>query len=721
MKREVLIIFVLFNLIIYNVSGQIDSLSGRLLYTWTIDPYSLNSKYADIDTSLNEFQKFNPLLKSTITSNYLGNLGSASQSNIFYDRRINETGFIFSEPFGVYFLLPYEHSYFNTKRQFTVLNYSSAGPKEESEQLLGVLHTQNVTKDFNVGLKYNLVSSDGRYLNQKTQIHTASLFTSYKHKGYQIHGNYTLNKVSNEENGGIDSLHYLGSREYSRALTIPVKLNDAGSKVVNSGFYLTQEYRFGKYEDVEQETKVTPTTEPKSFPKQKEKGKSISAMRKPGKAQPISTDTIIASPTADTAKLNDSLANASNDTITPTPVVEKKQSGLVLAFSKLNGFSISHELNYIANTRKFSDSDISESFYNRFDTLINTKKTNDAVYQNLFGNKFSAHFRYNDLFNFRLSFYTEQINYTYNIIPDSVFTFNSENQPLDTIVKTDLKNDYSNNSVSAHMKTILFNHILFTGTAEYYLSGYKKENSKINLLLGYRLFSDVWLHMEGEYRNRRPDYFYEHFQSNHFKWDNDYLIRTEEWDGNIILKSDKYRFALSAGYGQITGHIYLDTAAKVQQYADQINILSARANKKITLGPFHSTTQFVYQTTTNDSILNLPELNLYQSIYYEKLFHFSSTGGELRMQLGVDYRYSSSFYADKYMPITGLYHRQFDQQLDDYHCMDIFWNFAIKRARLYLVYNYLNTAINDTYYFTSPSYPAPPAVFKFGISWTFYD
>ncbi|MGE0089076.1 MAG: putative porin [Bacteroidales bacterium] len=721
MKREVLIIFVLFNLFISSVSGQIDSLSGRLLYTWTIDPTSLDTKYNDIDTSLNDFQLFNPLLKSTITSNYLGNLGSASQSNIFYDRRINETGFLFSEPFGVYFLLPYEHNYFNTKRQFTVLNYSSGGPKEESEQLLGVLHTQNVTKDFNVGLKYDLVSSDGRYLNQKTQIHSATLFTSYKHKGYQIHGNYTLNKVNNEENGGIDSLHYLGSREYSRALTIPVKLNDASSKIVNSSFYIAQEYKFGKYDEVETETKAAPSADVKPIFNPKGDGKGISNMKKTSKTQPALTDTIISSPKPEEVQLNDSLSIALNDSITPSPAVEKKQSGLLMAFSKLNGFSISHELTYNANTRKFSDSDISESFYTSFDTLINTKKTNDAVYQNLFGNKFSAHFRYNDLFNFRLSFYTEQINYTYNIIPDSIFTFNSENQPLDTIIKADLENDFSNNSVSAHMKTVLFNHILFTGTAEYYLSGYKKENSKINLLLGYRLFSDVWLHVEGEYRNKRPDYFYEHFQSNQFKWDNDYLIRTEEWDGNIILKSDKYRFALSAGYGQITGYMYLDTLAKVQQYADQINILTARANKKITLGVFHSTTQFVYQTTTNDSILNLPELNLYQSLYYEKLFHFSSTGGELRMQFGVDYRYSSSFYADKYMPVTGLYYRQFDQKLDDYQCLDVFLNFAIKRARLYLVYNYLNTAINDSYYFTSPSYPAPPAVFKFGISWTFYD
>jgi len=180
MNRKILVIFIIFSFFTFDLSGQIDSLSERLLYNWTINPFGLNPDYADIDTSLNEFQKFNPLLRSTINNNYLGNLGSASQSTIYYDRRNNETSFLFSEPYAIYFLLPYEHKYFNTKRQFTVINYSSAGPKEESEQFLGVLHTQNVTENFNVGLGYDLTSSAGRYLNQRTKIHSATLFSSYR-------------------------------------------------------------------------------------------------------------------------------------------------------------------------------------------------------------------------------------------------------------------------------------------------------------------------------------------------------------------------------------------------------------------------------------------------------------------------------------------------------------------------------------------------------------
>ncbi len=710
MSRKKILLFALLSLLTFTLYSQIDTLSERQLYNWTINPFDLNPDYSDIDTTLNDFQLFNPLLKSTISNNYLGNLGTASQSKIYYDRKINNTGFLFSEPYSVYFHLPYKQTYFNTKRQFTLLNYSSGGPREESEQVLGVLHTQNVTEDFNVGIDYDLISSAGRYQNQKAQIHSATLFSSFKWKGYGIHANYTLNKVNNEENGGIDSLQYLGSKEYSRTQTIPVKLTDAAFNILSSNFYLAQEFQFGNYPDKpkkKDKKKQSVTEEPiKSKQNLKSSGKKTNTLKS-------AVDTLALVSTEYT--IADSVLV---DSLNKNEIKEKQ---LFLTKIKPTGFSISHELLYNKDYRKFTDNSLTEDFYSNLDTLISSSKTKDAVFQNRFGNKLSAHYRFKDKFSVRLSYYNEQMKYENKIIPDTLIKFDLSNQPVDTVVERYLLQNYSNNSVSFYMHSLLFNRILFNGYAEYYLNGYNKEDSRINLMFAYRLFADNWIEFNGEYKNRRPDYFYEKFTSNHFQWDNNYLIRQEEWDANIKLKNTDYRFDISVGYGQITGHLFLDTSAKVQQYGNQINIFNARVNKRFTLGPFHSTTQFVYQTSTNDSLLSLPELNLFQSLYYEKLFKFSATQGELRMQAGIDYRYASAYMADAYMPVTGLFYRQYDQKIADYHCMDIFINFAIKRARLYLIYNYLNSALSESYFFTAPSYPAPPAVFKFGIAWTFYD
>lgn len=709
MKIKAFIFCILFALLSTTIYAQVDSLSNRLIYNWTLSPSDLNLVYADTDTSLESFQQFNPILQSTITSNYLGNLGTASQSNIYYDRQKHQTGFIFSEPYAIYFHLPYEHKYFNTKRPYSLFSYGNGGKKEENEQLLSILHTQNVNQDFNVGIDYDLISAAGRYQRQALKVHAATLFTSYQYKGYRVHANYTLNKAKGEENGGIDSLRYLGSNEYQDPNTIPVKLSDANILVQNNSFHLVQEFRFGKF--AAPAKKEEKTNQPGKTGKPGKPGKKTPPVN--NKANPTNIKT--EKPSADTLRKNirderdeypDSLQNLEKSI--PKSASENK----IAVPENGNGFSISHELKYNKDMRKFYDANIDEPFYDSLDKFLNLTKTYDAAYQKLFSNKISVNYRYKDKFSTSLSFYNEQLDYEYKT--DTIF------QQSDTLINNLFLNSYNSNSASFYLGAELFNHFIIDGIAEYFINGYKQEDSRVNLLVGYKW--KTWLiSLEGNYKNKKPDYFYKQYSSNHFRWDNNNLIRQEEWDGNFVIRNNKYRLEARAGYGQITGHIYLNSSAYVKQYGNQINILTGEISKKFKIGPFHTDTRFVYQKSTNDSLLCLPEYNLYQSAYYEKLFYFKSTGGNLLMHAGIDYRYSSSFMADGYMPVTGLFYRQYDQMLDDYHCFDIFFNFTLKRARIYLIYNYLNSAINETYFYNAPSYPAQPAVFKFGFAWTFYD
>ena len=295
------------------------------------------------------------------------------------------------------------------------------------------------------------------------------------------------------------------------------------------------------------------------------------------------------------------------------------------------------------------------------------------------------------------------------------------NPVQDTSIRLNYREAHSNSNLSLYLRAKLFNKLLFSGYGEYYITGYKKENSKVNLKLSYIIKENTEIGIKGNYSNKCPDFFYKRFSSNHFKWENNYLRMIEEWDAGIFIHNRKYKFDANVRYGQITNYLYLDSTAYVNQFRGQINILYGEISKHIRLGPINSFTRFVYQKSTNDSVLNLPEYNLYQSLYYERLFNFPSTGGELMIQFVVDYRFASSFMADGYMPITGLFYRQFEHEQGDYHCFDVFVNFTIKRARFYLKYNYINSAINEKYYYTAPFYPSPEPLFKFGLAWTFYD
>ncbi|MEE4197407.1 MAG: putative porin [Bacteroidales bacterium] len=686
--------------------GQIDSLEYRNIYTWKINPLDLSLEYAETDTLLEGFQRYNPLLENTITATYLGNLGSPAKSNIYSDRMINNTGFLFSEPYRIYFHHPNQQLYYNTKKRYTLLNYSNAGPKNESEQLLGVLHTQNVTENFNVGIDYDMISSDGRYQEQQVRQNVVKLFSSFHAQRYRAHLDFYLNRNKSQLNGGIDSLNYLGSEEYSNRQNIPVRLSNARNQNLSSGLYLVHEYKLGKSVPLE--------TEPSDSSNLLNPGKLASTNDTLGIKNDTSQVTGSANNPAVLMRQKKTDPENSEDS---TGKAKNEQQEMVFKYS---GFSVSHEIYYNSDVRKFFDDDLTEPFYSGLDRFIDSTKTHDEVRQMRFANSLSLHYRYKNYFSSRLALYNERMQYQYNIIPDTTFTDTLNSPARDTIVSTNHESTESNNRISLFLKTSLFNDVYFEGYADYYFSGYKKNNVTTNIKFSYPV-KDFKIGFEGNYSNLRPGYFITSFSSNHFKWNNNNLKKIEDVNLGLIVQSEKHRLRANVQIGQIRNHVYFDTSASVNQHMESIGILSAAISKKFTLGPIHSSTRFVYQKTTNNSIIALPELNLYQSLYYEKLLHFKSTGGNLLVQIGLDYRYASSFYADSYMPTTGLFYRQFDHKMKDFHRLDLFANFTLKRARFYIQYSYLNSLINESYYFNAPFYPAPEPVFKYGVAWSFYD
>lgn len=711
------IFFVALFFLAINVYGQIDSLENQKIYNWKLNPYDLSLQIVEVDTSLASFQNYNPLLKKTISSNYLGNLGSAAQSKLYYDRGKYKTGFIFSEPYSMYFHLPNDQLYFNTKRQFTLFNYSNSGPKNEAEQVLGILHTQNVNKDFNFGFDFDMISSDGRYQNQELKQNKITLFSSYQKKGYRLHTNMGINRVKAQENGGIDSIHYLNEDEYENRLNIPVKLSEARTEVYNTKFYLAHEYRFGKtIEEVKVVEKATnlekrPNRNKINSIGHEEKSLNDTNLRGEDSISVVINDTILILSEYDSLQIG-------NISYVDTIEANQKLETDTLKALKLNGLSISHEMIYNKNRREFFDDDLSEEFYYNKGIFIDSIKTHDKVSQTLFGNKVSFHFRYFDKFSARLSFYDEQMTYGYN---DTLISYSSVNPDQDTIISKETEQKFSNGSVSIFLNTIIFNHFIFSGYGEYYIYGYKKENSKVDLKFAYKLWGETEISLEGKYCNSRPNYFYENFSSNNFIWKNENLWRIEEWDAGFAIRNYKHDFNAKIRYGQISNYIFLDSTANVNQYDGQINIISGELSKKLVLGPINSITKFVYQQSTNQKALSLPIYNLYQSLYYERLSRFKATEGKLLWQFGVDYRYVSKYMADGYMPTTGLFYRQFSHEQVDYHCFDVFVNFTLKRLSFYLKYNYINSAINKNYYFAGPYYPSPEPLLKFGLAWTFYD
>ena len=97
-----------------------------------------------------------------------------------------------------------------------------------AEQMIHLLHTQNIKPNWNASFQYRLINSPGTFQNQNTN-HSNYRFTSWKKKKNKRYQNFFVlvgNKLISGENGGIkENGNYLDSGAYADSrFNIPTKL-----------------------------------------------------------------------------------------------------------------------------------------------------------------------------------------------------------------------------------------------------------------------------------------------------------------------------------------------------------------------------------------------------------------------------------------------------------------------------------------------------------------
>ena len=236
---------------------SIDTISNpAFVRTWQlIEDYSTMQDY-HFDTLQNTYQEYNPVFRNSISNSYLGNIGLQSQNNLYFNND-TKADFFFLRPFQPYLYTPKNNVYYNITKPFTILEYStSTGKKEEREEVFHAIHTQNINPFLNAGFNLRLLSSDGKYLNQKSKVTNFSFFVSRTGKDYTLHTSFHVNSTNSQENGGIlsDSI-FRNSNKDER--TYEVNLEEADSRIRSLTYHLTQRYRFGRQERIPDSTSLT--------------------------------------------------------------------------------------------------------------------------------------------------------------------------------------------------------------------------------------------------------------------------------------------------------------------------------------------------------------------------------------------------------------------------------------------------------------------------------
>ncbi|RUT77758.1 putative porin [Ancylomarina longa] len=233
-------------------SKQLDSLGysevKSVIRSWKLIDLGIKRKTVYLDTVLGDQQNYNPIYQQSISNSYLGNLGSAYQSNVYMDRPVDD-GFIFFNAYRTYLSKPENITYFNTTTPYTRLIYDFGGPKGRSENLLKVLHTQNIKPNWNFGVEYNLISSDGQYQHQKTKLYDFTIHSNYRNRNYEVYFVINTNHINVNENGGLvgDSLL---TQTNDAPENIQVNLEETKNSLTNFNFFMNHSYGVGKEREI---------------------------------------------------------------------------------------------------------------------------------------------------------------------------------------------------------------------------------------------------------------------------------------------------------------------------------------------------------------------------------------------------------------------------------------------------------------------------------------
>ncbi|MBN2486919.1 MAG: hypothetical protein JXB34_13165 [Bacteroidales bacterium] len=665
--------------------------TSAVIYGWVLDRNFILPEKTDIDTNLPGFHVDNSLFKKYKSVSYLGNTGSAYINNIFFERSFSED-LLFLNSYK-HFLSTFDNTvYINTRKPFTRLNYYNAGPKRDKFEDIEIFHSQNINRKFNFGFNVRVLSDRGQYKYLDVKNRTFKTFASYSGNVYNMHANFNLNRYQSSENGGIiDSVYLNQEREYTKAYDVNFKGVDNRSPNVA---YVTNKIRY------------------------------IDAMV----SQRVKLFTI---------------GKSDSDSLKASNIAEPMLSHIFIARR---------------TSKLYDDISLSKADYNAVSplyayTFVNPVKTYDSIAESRITNKlqldFKTRFRGKVTVGVFANINHDYIHYSYYSLPDStIYTAKPGVIKTDTVnnafyyvkgadtLMYKLFTDRNNNIITSVDNSRNLSNMYISGgiygkfwtyfqsqfTATVYFSGYKAGQSQIDgeMLTQLNVMSKPYRFLiKGSIENIVPSYQLNNYYSNNYIWEQDFGNYSRVNLSSKIASPSK-KFELSANYSLFSNYFYL-TDSLPREYTQPLSILCLAGEKEFKFWKFSSLNKIIYQVSENNDIVELPAFIYYHSTYIDHTWRFKVTGGTIQTMLGFDVWYNSYFRGYSYIPAMSVFYQANSETIGGYPYIDFWLNVKLKRTRFFAKYEHANSNWYRKDYYHAISYPAKQRIFKFGISWTFYD
>lgn len=721
------------------------------LKVWTVDERFGERIAAEPDTMPHMYM--NSIFTEGLRGEYntLGNLGSPRINRIFIDQNEREQ-FMFTQPYD-YFITPVDKFHFtNTLSPITNISYNTCGNRTNGEDHFKALFGVNAGKRLGVGFKFDYIYGRGYYQNQSTSHFNYSMYGSYLGERYQAHLLLSTNHEKVTENGGITDDQYITHPESFednfRNDEIPTVLQQNWNRNDNQHIFLSHRYSFGfrrKVKMTEDEIKAKKF----ALESQKENAakKAKEEARKKAEKEGLEfnedefeeqktfagrpDDAVIAgNEPADTVKTStgriavdkaaaDSLlaASALQDSVMPEDTTWMKDEYVPVT-------SFIHTLKFDNYERIYQAYDTPEGYYaNTFP--VNERFTGDSIYDR------TTHYSLKNTFGVALlegfnkwakaglrAFVTSDLRHF--TLPDSVGGRTSYNE--------------HNLSVGGQLLKAQGKTLHYDVTAEAWLLGEDAGQLKIDgkADLNFRLFKDtVTLAANAYFHRLNPTFYYRHYHSKHFWWDNDGLdqeMRTHI-EGAFSLKRTRTR--LRVAYDNLQNYTYFaqsynitedfgrsGNTVSVRQSGKNISLLTLQLAQDFRFGPLYWENMITYQKSSDENVLPVPMLNVYTNLY----LHFK-VAKVLTIDFGADARFFTKYKALDYSPALGQFTVQdngaANVETGNYPIVNAYANMHLKHTRFFVMMSHVNASSGNS--FLVPHYPINGRIFRFGVSWNFFN
>ena len=718
---------------------------------WTVDERFGDIRKAELDTVPHMFM--NTIFGTGLRGEYntLGNVGTPRINRVFIDRQ-DDGQFLFTQPYD-YFVKPVSTFHFtNTLSPFTNLTYNTAGNRTNGEDHFTAKFGVNAGKRLGVGFNFDYIYGRGYYQNQSTSHFNYTMYGSYLGDRYQAHLLFSTNHQKVTENGGITDdnfvLHPESFDDNFATNEIPTVLERNWNRNDNQHVFLSHRYNVGfkrKVKMTEEEIKAKKFAmeakrdseerkrreeerrkaedEGRDFNEDNVKEKKTYAGR-PSDAkiagnEPTATDSIGKGGriTVNTKKIAASLAKVSAKAAADTMWMKDEYVPVT---------SFIHTMKLDNYKRIYQAYNTPADFY--ADNYVAGPYAGDSIYDK------TSHLRLQNTFAISMlegfnkwakagvkAFVTSDLRRF--VLPSS-----------DSNTATTSYNEH-NLSVGGQLSKTEGKTLHYNVTAETWLLGEDLGQLKIDgaVDLNFPLFGDtVTLAAKGFFHRNNPTFYYRHYHSRHFWWDNTSLSKELHSRVEGLFSYRKTNTTLRVAFDEIQNYTYLamgyniaddhsrkGNTMEVRQKGGAITLLTLSLAQNFKLGPLNWENVITYQKSTDNDVLPVPDLNIYTNLYLR--FKIAQV---LKCDFGADGRYFTKYYAPDYSPALGQYAVQTGDnrvQTGNYPLVNIYANFHLKHTRFFVMMSHVNAGSGNRQYFLTPHYPLNQRVFRFGLSWNFFN